>query len=99
MKFDDLDSQHKTGSTDMGNVSHVVPSCHPFFAIHTTAANHTTEFADAAGLPIAQEPTLNAAKAMAMTVISVLRSPEMLKEIKEQFQLDIAKDNESNWIQ
>ena len=38
-----------TGSTDMGNVSHVVPSIHPMFDIGTTAANHTRDFTTAAG--------------------------------------------------
>lgn len=37
------------GSTDMGNVSHVVPSIHPKFFIGTDAALHTREFAAAAG--------------------------------------------------
>lgn len=32
------------GSTDMGNVSHVKPSIHPYFDIETSAANHTHEF-------------------------------------------------------
>jgi hypothetical protein len=30
-----------SGSTDMGNVSYVVPSIHPKFRIPTTAVNHT----------------------------------------------------------
>ena len=38
-----------TGSTDMGNVSHVVPSIHPMFYIGTQAANHTRDFTTAAG--------------------------------------------------
>lgn len=37
------------GSTDMGNVSQLIPSIHPFFAIGTKAANHTREFTQAAG--------------------------------------------------
>jgi metal-dependent amidase/aminoacylase/carboxypeptidase family protein len=39
-----------SGSTDMGNVSHVVPSIHPLFAIGTKAANHTRAFTEAAGM-------------------------------------------------
>lgn len=81
-----------TGSTDMGNVSHVVPSFHPLYQIPCKGHNHTKEFADAAGLPTAQEPTLKAAKAMAMTAISVLRCPNVLKEAKEQFEIDLVKD-------
>lgn len=33
------------GSTDMGNVSHIVPSIHPKFHIGTLASQHTPEFA------------------------------------------------------
>ena len=38
-----------TGSTDMGNVSHVVPSIHPMFYIGGDAANHTRDFTGIAG--------------------------------------------------
>ena len=38
-----------SGSTDMGNVSYVCPSIHPFFSIGTNAANHTKDFTAAAG--------------------------------------------------
>jgi len=35
------------GSTDMGNVSHVVPSIHPFLDLHCSpVTNHQKEFAD-----------------------------------------------------
>ena len=91
MEFDD-DLSMNTGSSDMGNVSHVVPSLHPFFPIPSKNHNHTKEFADAAGLPTTQQPTLKAAKAIAMTAISVLRYPNILKEAKEQFDLDLSKD-------
>ena len=37
------------GSTDMGNVSHVVPSIHPMFRIGSEAVNHTKEFTVASG--------------------------------------------------
>ena len=37
------------GSTDMGNVSHVVPSIHPKFYIGTTVSNHSKGFTVAAG--------------------------------------------------
>ena len=33
------------GSTDMGNVSRVVPSIHPKFYIGTTVSAHTPDFA------------------------------------------------------
>ena len=72
------------GSTDMGNVSYVKPSIHPMFKIGN-AMNHTVEFTAAAGVPEAQQPTLNSAKAMMMTGIEVISDGKLLKSIKEEF--------------
>ncbi|GFW61870.1 peptidase M20 domain-containing protein 2 [Trichonephila clavipes] len=77
------------GSTDMGNVSRVVPSLHPLYAIPTDATNHSKMFAEVSGSEPAQKPTLDVSKAMAMTVIEVMRSPEILKEIKRNFEEDL----------
>lgn len=38
------------GSTDMGNVSYVVPSIHPLYYIGSDAFNHTREFNTATGI-------------------------------------------------
>ena len=72
------------GSTDMGNVSYVTPSIHPLFKIGN-AMNHTVEFTAVAGVPEAQQPTLNSAKAMMMTGIEVISDGKLLKSIKEEF--------------
>lgn len=40
------------GSTDMGNVSHVVPSIHPTFYMGGTEVNHTSGFTKEAGTVI-----------------------------------------------
>ena len=45
---DEFDENPLLGSTDMGNVSHIVPSIHPIYNIGD-AFNHTREFTDAAG--------------------------------------------------
>lgn len=44
------ESDNISGSTDMGNVSHVVPSIHPMFYIGGKGVNHTREFTDDSGL-------------------------------------------------
>ncbi|XP_035207491.1 peptidase M20 domain-containing protein 2-like [Stegodyphus dumicola] len=85
----DISEMSSIGSTDMGNVSHIIPSIHPLFSICTEAANHTKAFTKASGAPEAQEPTLNAAKAMAMTALAVLRSQETLDEVKREFSSNI----------
>ena len=38
-----------SGSTDMGNVSHEVPSIHPHFFMGTTESAHSHPFREAAG--------------------------------------------------
>ena len=74
------------GSTDMGNVSHTVPSIHPSYQITADAGNHTHEFTKATGGLGAQHPTLVAAKSMAMSTIDVLCKPELLGKMKKTFQ-------------
>jgi amidohydrolase len=72
------------GSTDMGDVSHAVPSIHPWLAIveKGTALCHERRFAEAAGLPAATETALTAAKAMARTAAEFLAEPELRRAVK-----------------
>ena len=75
------------GSTDMGNVSQLVPSIHPFVAIagHEVLI-HSTEFATAAASERGMKGLLDAAKAVAMTVVDLLADPATLAKVKEEFQ-------------
>ncbi|MBI2830888.1 MAG: M20 family metallopeptidase [Chloroflexi bacterium] len=76
------------GSTDMGNVSQLVPSIHPFIAItDVNVLIHSPQFAEAAASERAIEGLLDAAKALAMTVIDLLASPETVAKAKEEFTL------------
>jgi metal-dependent amidase/aminoacylase/carboxypeptidase family protein len=73
------------GSTDMGNVSQVVPSIHPTIAIAPPEVTiHTAEFVAAAASEAGHEGLIDAAKAMAMTVVDVLQ-PDLLYAIKREF--------------
>ncbi|GBM73132.1 hypothetical protein AVEN_46278-1 [Araneus ventricosus] len=81
-----------TGSTDMGNVSHVIPSIHPFFDIGTEAINHAKEFTEASGDPKSQGPTLKVAKVLALTALKLMRCPDTLQKVKKQFEADIGQD-------
>ncbi|KAJ8315750.1 hypothetical protein KUTeg_007900 [Tegillarca granosa] len=79
------------GSTDMGNVSHVVPSIHPKFFIGTTESNHSKPYTAAAGDPKAQPYTLSVAKALGMTAIDIYIKPDLQEKIKNDFQTDTAQ--------
>jgi len=74
------------GSTDMGNVTYVVPGIHPSFSIPATNGNHTVEFAEAAGSAEGHQRTWRTAKALAFTAVDVLCVPHLLQQIKDQFQ-------------
>jgi amidohydrolase len=85
-KLDIFDSRSPFGSSDMGNVSEVVPSIHPMVAIASHPVSlHSTEFASAAASEAGYQGLLDAAKAMAMTVVDIIGRPGVLEKIKQEF--------------
>jgi amidohydrolase len=80
-----FDPRFGLGSTDMGNVSQVVPSIHAAIAIAPgEVLIHTPEFAAAAASEAGHNGLLDAAKAMAMTVVDILQ-PGMIDRIRQEF--------------
>lgn len=75
----------KMGSTDMGDVSHVLPAIHPYVAIGRDIPGHTVEFREAARTPQGFEAMLTAAKAMALTALDVLTNPGFLEQVRADF--------------
>ena len=73
------------GSTDMGDVSHVVPSLHPIYAIEAEAGNHTPQFTVAAATDEAHAATLRAARAMTMTALEWLTDSELRAKVQAAF--------------
>ena len=72
--FPDLGAalERNTGSTDMGNVSTVIPSIHPTIGIASLpAVNHQPEFAAHCATPVADQAIHDGAVAMAWTAIDV----------------------------
>ncbi len=84
MQFIEL-KELTAGSSDMGNVSQVVPSIHPNFAIGATALTHSPEFTALAATDSAHTGMIRAAKAMAMTGIDVALDGDLLARIKADF--------------
>ena len=74
------------GSTDMGNVSHVKPSIHPYFDIETSVANHTQEFTEASGRAEAHTRAILQAKVMALTALEVLWSDQVWESVVADFE-------------
>jgi amidohydrolase len=74
------------GSTDMGNVSQIVPGIHPGVAIAPKeVVVHSPEFASAAASEAGIQGMLDAAKALAMTVVDLIASPEIVTRVKREF--------------
>ena len=75
-----------TGSTDMGDVSHVVPAIHPWIGLNCpTYQLHSKEFADVTVTEAGDKAVRLGASALALTGLEVLTSPELLRRIKEEF--------------
>jgi metal-dependent amidase/aminoacylase/carboxypeptidase family protein len=85
-KVEPFDPRLGLGSTDMANVSQVLPSIHATISIAPREVlMHTPEFAAAAASQGGHEGLMDAAKAMAMTIVDLLGQPEMLDKIKQEF--------------
>lgn len=74
-----------SGSSDMGNVSQVVPSIHPNFGVGRPIFTHSPEFTAAAVTDEAHEAMLQTAKALAMTGVDIALEPGLLDAIKRDF--------------
>jgi amidohydrolase len=75
-----------SGSSDVGNVSKLVPTIQPMVAIAPPALSiHTTGFRDVAATDKALRIMLDAAKAMAMTAVDLLAEPETLAAVCAEF--------------
>jgi amidohydrolase len=79
------------GSTDMGNVSRVVPGIHPSIAIATPdVPPHSPEFAQAASSPQGEVAILLGAKGMGMTAVDLLTNPGLLEAVSKEFREVVA---------
>jgi metal-dependent amidase/aminoacylase/carboxypeptidase family protein len=75
------------GSTDMGNVSQLVPSIHPTISIAPWGGSvHSPQFAVAAASENGIQGLVDGAKALAMTVIDLVANPEIVAKIQKEFQ-------------
>lgn len=71
------------GSSDITHVSRVAPTIHPNFPIGERLELHTRAFADAAGSPAGEAGLLEAARALALTIHELVRSPEARREVTQ----------------
>ncbi|MDP8905275.1 MAG: M20 family metallopeptidase [Chloroflexota bacterium] len=76
----------RLGSSDMGNVSHAVPTIHPELAICDAGTPaHSTAFRDAAATPRADDTTLLAATLVAQTAYELFADPDLVAAAWQEF--------------
>lgn len=83
--FDDSDSRIKMNraSTDLGNISKVIASIHPYIGVNSGAAvNHQREFAAACITKDSDQAVVDAAKAMAMTLVDIASDHALREYVK-----------------
>jgi amidohydrolase len=88
--------KERMGSTDMGNVSHIVPALHPYIDISPDGASHTAKFAVAARSPAGHEAMIKAAKVLAMTAVDLMAVPGKVSEVHEAFEQQKAEQSETD---
>src|SRR5690625_1681433 len=72
-------------STDMGNISQIIPAIHPMISLSEGLTPHTREFATAANGPAVQKTISDGAIILAATALSMFREPQILTDAQEAF--------------
>ena len=76
------------GSTDMGNVSHRVPSIHPIIAAAPShVVIHHPDFARWAASDMGDKAVLDGAKALAMTAIDYLGNRQLQADVRHAYEV------------
>jgi len=79
--------EESPGSSDVGNISHLLPTIQPRLAICDPSVNiHSTDFADATQSEMGRTALLLAAKTLAMTVYDYLTQSELRRAAAEAFE-------------
>ena len=74
------------GSTDMGNISHLVPSIHPMIKVAPDGVPiHSVEFARWAAAEEGDRAVIDGAKALAMTVVDLWASTTLRANVEAEF--------------
>lgn len=84
----EIDERVGAGSTDMGDVSHVVPSIHPYLAIvsENEALCHQHAFAAAAASDRGFETAIHAAKALGRTAIELVVDDQLRASVRREWE-------------
>ena len=82
----------RMGSTDMGDISQIMPAVHAYLSIAPRSVpNHTVGFTEAAASPAADKAVVDGALAMAQTAADLFADPTLVDLAKAEFQERLAR--------
>jgi amidohydrolase len=73
------------GSSDMGNVSQILPAIHPYICVRPGLSMHTRDFADAADSPDADRAVTDAATILGSVLAALLVRPHLVEDARKVF--------------
>lgn len=79
------DGPTSAGSTDMGNVSRVVPAVHGYVSVEPGLVIHTHDFEEAAGAAEGDAAAVDGAVILAAVIASLITHPELAYEARTAF--------------
>lgn len=83
------------GSSDVGNISQVIPTIQPHISItDVSVAGHSEEMVEASASPKAMEAIVKGAKALAWTALELFEDPTLLQKVKEDHQWHVDHQKE-----
>lgn len=84
LEEDRQNPEKNVGSSDIGNVSQIIPTIHPHVPIKEGINIHTHEFADATITPEGHRALMEGVKCLGLTAIDLLFDVAALEEIKKE---------------
>jgi amidohydrolase len=93
LQYEEPPKDGGVGSSDIGDVSQLVPTIHPYMQIcDKGVGGHTPEFAAAAASPRADEIIATGSTLLAWTAADVLLRPEVRERLRETFHSQMGRD-------
>ena len=85
LKEDDFPMDKNAGSSDIGNVSQVLPTIHPHILLRRGININTREFADATITDDGKNAIMEGAKCLVLTVAELILDKNALERVKKDF--------------
>lgn len=74
------------GCTDVGNITHVIPALQSYVKVVPKLRGHTREFEEACRGVDGKRAVLTGSKALCLTALDLLASPEEMEKVKRSFE-------------